>query len=215
MDMYPRTSSFLDRNPYKILATKDNLVSVSYLLPKVKIWNHQPRENALETLTYVYKHIILFIFSRNGVNLPITILNFSRKKIIASHEGLSSPIHFGRVLSELFLQQGIVENVQEVGLAEALETRWSGSSKKLRTLQCWILSILVSPLPGFLLLLSSYFLASFVLFCSSMIFFLFSHFFYSLFCIFLVCYFAFIFLTDDKRGENEYDFDIFCDPNET
>ncbi|KAI5385523.1 hypothetical protein KIW84_072211 [Lathyrus oleraceus] len=110
MDMYPRASSFLDKILDKILATKDNLASVSSLLPKAKILhqlllsNFHPREDALETLTYVDKHLIFFILLRTMINLPLTIFKFLRKKIIASHEKVSSLIPFERVLSEIFLQ---------------------------------------------------------------------------------------------------------------
>lgn len=48
-----------------------------------------------------------------------------KSKIIASHEGMSVFITFGRVLSELFSQEGIVKKVKDVGLTEALETHWS------------------------------------------------------------------------------------------
>lgn len=37
MDMYPRTSHFLKAIPYKILDTKNDLASVSSLLPKENI----------------------------------------------------------------------------------------------------------------------------------------------------------------------------------
>lgn len=130
MDMYPTTSHFLEAIPYKILDTKNDLASVSFLLPKEKIGhqllvsNFRPREDAFETLTYVDKHLIFFILSRTRIKHPLTIFKFLRKNIIASQEGVSSLIPFGRVLSELFLQQGIVENVQEAGLTGALETHW-------------------------------------------------------------------------------------------
>lgn len=105
--------------------------SVSSLLPKAKIWhqllvsNFQSREDALETLTYVDKYLIFFILSRTRVNYPLTIFNFLRQKMVTSHEGVSSLIPFGMVLSKLLFQQGIIENVQKDGLTEALETTWS------------------------------------------------------------------------------------------
>lgn len=129
--LFPRKSSYLERIPNKILATNDNLADVSSLLPKANIWhqllvsNFQPREDALETPTFVDKHLIYFILSRTRVNLPLTICNFLRHKIIASYEGVSSLIPFGRVLFELFFQKDIIENMQELGLAEPLETTWS------------------------------------------------------------------------------------------
>lgn len=128
MDMYPRTSLFLEDIPYKILATNNNLASVSSFLPKAKIWhqllvsNIQPHEDALEALSYDDKHLIFFIFSRIKVNLPLTIFNFLKKKIIASHEEISFLIPFGIVLFELLHQEGIIEKVQEAGLTDVLET---------------------------------------------------------------------------------------------
>ena len=153
MDMYPRISSFLEYIPDKILAT-NNIASVSSLLPKEKIWhqplvsNIQPREDALETLTCDDKHVIFFILSRIKDNLPLNIFKFLKKQIITSHEGISFLIPFGRVLSELFHKEGIIEKVQEVSLSQ---------------LQCWTLSPLVSP-SFCLLFLSSFLLLSFVFF---------------------------------------------------
>lgn len=131
MDMYNRISPFLEDISMKMLAISNNLASVSSLLPKEKIWhqrlvsNIQPREQDLETLTYDDKHLIFFILSRIKVNLPITILNFMKKKIISSHEGIPFLIPFGRVLSELFHQEGIMKKVHDAGLTKALDTHWS------------------------------------------------------------------------------------------
>ncbi|KAI5390121.1 hypothetical protein KIW84_075445 [Lathyrus oleraceus] len=92
MDIYPRTSPFLEAIPNKILATKNNLESASSLLPMERIGYQllvlifQLLEDALEILTNVNKHLIFFILSRTRVNLPLIIFNFLRKKIIASHE---------------------------------------------------------------------------------------------------------------------------------
>lgn len=100
MDIYPRTSPFLKSIPNNILATKNNLESVSSLIPMKRIGYQllvlifQLLEDALEILTYVNKHLIFFILSRTGVNLPLIIFNFLRKKIIASHEVMSSLIPF-------------------------------------------------------------------------------------------------------------------------
>lgn len=100
MDMYPRTSPFLDRTLDKILASENNLASVSCHLPKAKIWhqllvsNFHTWEDMLETLTYVDNHLILFILSRTRVNLHLKIFNFLRQKMVASHERVTSLIPF-------------------------------------------------------------------------------------------------------------------------
>ncbi|KAI5398766.1 hypothetical protein KIW84_064228 [Lathyrus oleraceus] len=118
--MYSRTIPFIDDIPSKILANLNKIGSVSSLLPMVKMWNQQlvpniqPREEDLDLITYDDKHFLFFFMYRVKVNLPLTILNFMKKIIIASHEGMSFLIPFGRVPYELFVQEGIVKEVQDV-----------------------------------------------------------------------------------------------------
>lgn len=59
-----------------------------------------------------------------------------KSKIIASHEGMSLLIPFGRVIYELFHQEGIVKKVHDVGLNEVLETHWSLKLKVAEDTSC-------------------------------------------------------------------------------
>lgn len=70
------------------------------------------------------KNLLYFILSKVKLRLPLTIFNFIKSKIMASREEMSFFILYGRVLSELFSQEGIVKKVQKSGLTEALVTHW-------------------------------------------------------------------------------------------
>lgn len=206
MDMYSRTSPFIDNIPPKILTNLYNLASVSSLLPEEKIWhqlvvsNIQPREKDLDTLTYEDKLFILFFLSRIKVNLPLTIFNFTNKIIIFSHDIMYFIIPIRRVLSELFVQEGIVKKVQDVSLTKALETHW--------TLKLEVVKGTFGVRPS----------SPFYCFVSLLLYLIFQInevIFFPVILVFTLTAFTLFFLIDEKEREKEYNFDISLTHNKS
>ena len=104
--------------------------SPSTLTPMAKVWyqimgtNLRPREKGTRWLSSDDKHFILFLVSRTKINLPLSMFNYLKEEILLSREELSFLIPFGRVLSMILVQQGVVTHVQQAGLIDKLVPDW-------------------------------------------------------------------------------------------
>lgn len=105
-------------NPSKV----SNLTHATSLWYQLIITNFLPRDQNSPFLSMDDKHLIYFIISRVKVNLHLTIFNCMKEKIMTSREVEFSFIPFGRVLSEMFVQKGIVKEIHIAGLNEVLDT---------------------------------------------------------------------------------------------
>ena len=100
------------------------------LSPMAKVWyqimgtNLRPRENGTGWLSSDDKHFILILVSKTKINLPLSMFNYLKEEILSSREELSFLIPFGRVLSMILVQQGVVTHVQQAGLIDKLVPDW-------------------------------------------------------------------------------------------
>ena len=93
----------------------ENLLPIPKAWFKLLLTNFRPREENKDILFYDDWVFIFLLMDQMRINLPRTIFNFLQKSIIVSRNQTKSYIPFGRVLSEIFFKEGIVEFVRRNG----------------------------------------------------------------------------------------------------
>ncbi|MCI07828.1 hypothetical protein A2U01_0028897, partial [Trifolium medium] len=96
----------------------------------IRIWhmliinNLLPRSLTPESISLDDKHLLLFLFQKTRINLPLIIFNHLKSTIIASRKGNIYSIPYGRVLSILFHKEGMTQKGQKLGSVKASALSW-------------------------------------------------------------------------------------------
>ena len=95
----------------------ENLLLVPKTLFKLLLTNFLPRGRIKDVLTHDDRVFIFLLMTRMRVNLPQTIFDFLLKTITNFKNGdfIKPCVPFGRVLSEIFFLEGIVDGIKKTG----------------------------------------------------------------------------------------------------
>ena len=96
------------------------------LLPTPKTWfrfsltNLRPRATARSTLSHDDRIFIYLLTNHFKINLPKTIFDHLKYSLEITRTRHIFYIPYGRILSEIFIKEGIVEAVKKIGLEHSL-----------------------------------------------------------------------------------------------
>ncbi|CAJ2669880.1 unnamed protein product [Trifolium pratense] len=100
-----------------------SLKPVANLWYKILVSNFMPKEETGLALT-IDKHFLYFIMMKQKINLPLTIFNYMKSCIEISRKGNLDFIPYGRVISELLNQRGIVKKARCSRITDYLAKSW-------------------------------------------------------------------------------------------
>ena len=92
----------------------ENLLPIPKAWFKLTVSNFLPRGENQDILRYDDQAFIYLLMNDIRVNLPQSIFNCLWKSISESRNRIKSYIPYGRVLSEIFFQEGIVDIIKEM-----------------------------------------------------------------------------------------------------
>lgn len=108
------------QSPHLIFDDLSDLSKVSNLNSKALVWYHLlisnflPKKKDMTSLDINEQSFLLLLNLDLKINLPRVMFDFLKMNRTSFKKGKSCPIPYGRVLSELFIQQGVEITMTEV-----------------------------------------------------------------------------------------------------
>lgn len=118
-------------SPHIIFDDLSDLSEVSNLNSKALVWYHLLISNFMQkTRIWLLWYFLLLINSNLKINIPQIVFEYLKMTHTSFQEGNSCSIPYGRVLSELFIQQGV-----EITMTGVKSKVWGDKPKLTKALK--------------------------------------------------------------------------------